>query len=368
MPGKGAFRVAAGAVAVLALGLGTTSAAAAAPAASSWHPGFSGVAGLTTAVTGVRAGGVTTEFAFASNSAPKHVAHTMYMRTNGGAWRGKSIPGMASLEEVVAAKALTANNLVVFTANLVTGTSRVLSYNAGRWHVARKFAAQIDTATVLSGSDMWVFGARTITGASKPLGVWHYDGKTWKRVAAAGVDGAGVSATSAWAVHGTSVERYAAGKWTATNLASLIPLGGFGGKSLIGVIPTSATTAYAVGSGNAEDAGGPIVVLRFNGHTWTKLATFSHGIVGWEESAIASDGMGGLFIGGAAGAGSAPQLLHYAKGSGNLVAESVPSMTNGTLGSFTSIANVPGTTTEIAGGYTFNAHTGTTIAKVSTTN
>ncbi len=158
-----------------------------------------------------------------------------------------------------------------------------------------------------------------------------------------------MSATSAWAHTGTVVDHLTGGKWTRHSLASLIPLGGFGARSLIGVYPTSATTAYAVGSGGAEDAGGPLVVLQYNGHSWTRVASYPSGIVPFATD-VASDGKGGLIIGGTAGAGGKGMLLHYVKGSGKIVAESVTGMTNVLHSGFLSVAKVPGTTVNILGG------------------
>jgi hypothetical protein len=310
-PGKGyrgrAHAGAAAAVAVTTLGLTgavAANAAASAPAGTAtWRPGPAGVAGATTAVTGVHASGTITEFAFVTN----YFTHHMYIRTNSRAWIRTSGPGLANGEMVVAAKAITAHHLVAFTV-LRNGTSGVLDYNMGKWTVIGRFSAPIGSATVLPGGNIWVFGA---TG-SRALGAWHCDGNSWKRVATSSADGSGVTATSAWAVKGTVAERYAGGKWTGTNLRSLIPAGQFGAKSLIGIYATPGSRVYAVGSGNAQDRGGPIVVLQFKGHRWNKVASYSRGYM--QPAAVSSDGKGGLLIGGSAGAGAQAELLHYARG------------------------------------------------------
>jgi len=334
------FKVAVGAVALMCLGAGAANAATSSPAApGNWRPGPAGVAGATTAVTGVRASGTTTEFAFVTN----YSAHQTYERTNSKAWRKLSGPALAKGESVVGATAISADHLVAFT-DEANGTSRVLSYDKGKWAVIRKFGSSIDTATATSGSDIWVFGAP----GAKALGVWHYNGKSWTRARTSGTDGSGVSATSAWAIQGTSVEHLAGGKWTGTNLASLIPLGFFGGKSLLGVYATPGAPVYAVGSGNAEDAGGPIVVLQYNGRSWKKVASYGQGNM--QPTAVSSDGHGGLLIGGSAGAGGPAQLLHYAKGGSKLFPQSIPGMTNVPLSAFRTAANVPGTTVDILGG------------------
>ena len=341
------FKVAVGAaVALVGMGAGVANAATSSPApASAWRPGLAGVAGTTTAVTGVRAAGTTTEFAFVVNF---RTGHQMYVRVNSGAWNKKSGPSLAKDEMVVEAKSITATHLVVVT-QLRSGNlpSRVLDYDKGKWTVIGKFGAPIGTATVLSGSDIWVFGSADFAHI-KSLGVWHYNGKSWKRVGTSAADGSGVTANSAWAIKGTVVEHFADGKWTGTNLASLIPHALIGMKSLIGVYANPGSPVYAIGSGTNEDTGGPLVVLRFNGHRWTKVASFSHGNM--LATAVSSDGKGGLLIGGSAGADGTAELLHYAKGSGKLIAESVPGMTNVRDSLFFTAANVPGTTVDIIGG------------------
>jgi hypothetical protein len=334
------FKVAIGVVALMGLGAGAANAAAFSPAGTAaWRPGPAGIAGTTTAVTGVRVSGTTTEFAFVTD----YFTHQMYVRTNSRAWTRMSGPALANGEMVVEAKAITANDLVAFTV-MGNGASRVLNYDKGKWTVIGKFGAPIGSGTVLSGGNIWVFGAV----GGKALGVWHYNGKSWKRAGTSAAAGTGVTATSAWAVQGTVVEHLADGKWTGTNLASLIPPALIGIKSLLGVYASPGAPVYAVGSGNNEDTGGPIVVLQFNGHRWTKVATYPHGNM--LTTAVSPDGKGGLLIGGSAGAGSPAELLHYAKGSGKLVAEAVPGMTNVRDSLFFSAANVPGTTVDIIGG------------------
>ena len=44
-----------------------------------------------------------------------------------------------------------------------------------------------------------------------------------------------------------------------------------------GIIALSAKNVYAIGNGNAEDEGGPTVVLHYNGSKWAKVAAGSFG-------------------------------------------------------------------------------------------
>jgi hypothetical protein len=336
----------------MGLAAGTASAATSPAAAAGWRPGPAGIHGTTTAVAGVRASGVTTEFAFVDNATAKADVHTMYVRTNGKAWTKESGPKLATGESVVSAKALSASHLVVFTV-LANRSSRVLTDTKGKWAVIGKFGSPVGTATVLSGSDIWVFGNSSFSPV-KPLGVLHYNGKSWTRVGASAGDGTGVSATSAWAVKGTTVEHFARGAWTGANLVKLIPTGGqLSSKRLIGVYSAPGAPLYAVGTGGAQDQGGPLVVLELVGKNWKKVATYPSGYP--QASAISTDGKGGLIIGGSADPAEPALLLHYAKGSGKLVPQAAPGMTNAKFSVFFTAANVPGTAVNIIGGVTGEA-------------
>jgi hypothetical protein len=336
--GLKALAIAVGIVAMMSTG---ASAAAASPAgAASWRPGSVGSAGETTAVTGVRAGGTTTEFAFVYD----YSQHWMFVRVNGGTWKLGKGPGLAKGEMVVGAQALSASRLMVFT-TLADHTSRILADNGGKWTLVVKFPSPIGSMSVLSPVNIWVFGSprHYTTGG---IGVWRYNGTEWRSLGVGKSGGAAVSATSAWAHTGTVVDHLTGGKWTMHSLASLIPQGSVGVRSLIGVYPASATTAYAVGSGGAD---GPLVVFHYDGHRWTRVASYPSGIVPFATD-VASDGKGGLLMGGTTAAGGDAMLLHYVKGSGKIVAEPVAGMTSVPHSGFLSVAKVPGTDINILGG------------------
>lgn len=362
--GRKVLKVAAGAAALLALGAGTANAAVTAPAkataakAVTWKSGLSKVVGVTTAVTGVKVGSTITEFAFVAPGA-YDAKPVLYTRVNSGAWHAQAIPGTEKGETITAATAITANHVIAFTtltnvSDQVTG-SRVLSYYEGKWSVLAKFSKPISDGTVLSASNIWVFGP----------GAYHYNGKSWKQVAKATGAGSGVSATSAWVISSTGLEHIVGDKVTSTaNLTSLIlsnkEYGGSG--SLDGVYATSATTAYAIGNGHTQDAGGPLSVLEFNGKSWQRVASFGEG----NDRAVSSDGAGGLYIGASSSGRSPALVLHYAKGSSKLVSVSVPGATI-VGGALDAAANIPGTTVEILGGYT-RTLSGSVYATLFTTN
>jgi hypothetical protein len=368
------LKVAAGAAALLALSAGTANAAVAAPVkatavkatavkAVTWKSGLSKVVGVTTAVTGVKVNAAITEFAFVAPGA-YDAKPVLYTRVNSGAWHAQAIPSTEKGEAITAATAITANHVIAFTtltniSDQVTG-SRVLSYYEGKWSVLAKFSKPISDGTVLSARNIWVFGP----------GAYHYNGKSWKEVATATGAGSGASATSAWVISGTapsveSVEHIIGDKVTSTaNLASLILYNKEfeGSGQLDGVYATSATTAYAIGNGHTQDAGGPLSVLEFNGKSWKRVASFGEG----NDRAVSSDGAGGLYIGASCSGRSPALLLHYAKGSSKLVSVSVPGATIAG-GVLDAAANIPGTTAEVLGGYTLTL-SGSVYARLFTTN
>ncbi len=346
------LKVAAGAAALLALSAGTANAAVTAQAVT-WKSGLSKVVGETMAVTGVKVNAAIAEFAFVEPGqfGAEDTKPVLYTRVNSGAWHAQAIPVAEKGETITAATAITANHVIAFTVidsdNHATG-SRVLSYYEGKWSVLARFSKPISDGTVLSASNIWVFGP----------GAYHFNGKSWKEVAKATGAGSGVSATSAWVIGGIapSVEHIVGDKVTSTaNLASLIPYNkGFGRPELDGVYATSATTAYAIGNGHTQDAGGPLSVLEFNGKSWKRVASFATG----DDGAVSSDGAGGLYIVGKDGNGDSPALvLHYVKGSSKLASVSLPGATN-VGGVLDAAANIPGTTVEILGGATMTLKSG----------
>lgn len=103
---------------------------------------------------------------------------------------------------------------------------------------------------------------------------------------------------------------------------------------------------WAIGSGDDEDEGGPVVVLHYNGSAWTKLAQgyFGHG----PGPEFSSDGSGGLWLPMTGGAGSSGFLVHYAAGK----LTSVPLPVSQPKITIMATSRIPGTTQQLAGGDT----------------
>jgi hypothetical protein len=346
------------AVAGLGLGLGVPAAGAAAGAAvtrvavrpgpataAAWHPvGPAGVDGRVTALTAVSHGGRTYEWAFVTPGNAVVTGYpSVYARTGDGAWAKSAVPGSKAGESFVAATALSPTRVLAFSQLPGTG-SRVWLWTAGKWSVMKTFAADIAAASVLGADDVWVFGGAIFDGGT--LGVWHYNGHTWARLSGSLEGGSATSATSAWAFGGKAVAHYNGKKWTLTSLAALLPArNGYGGPHLTAVLATSATDVYAIGTGGSEVNGGPgAVVLRYDGHSWRKVASYP---ALTPEALVSGDGHGGAWFPVYIAASSV--LLHSVNGSDKLTATALPGEDE-----IESLATIPGTTRELAGGFADN--------------
>jgi len=323
-----------------------TAVAQAAPATpAAWHivkQVHSGAAGDFTAVvaTGKSAG-----WAFNGNTLAAPSTKPTAWKRSGSTWTRASFPGRRG-EEVVAADATSPTDVWAFTE--VGAGSRVLRWNGHKWSVVKTFGQPIGGASVVSGKDVWVFGQAEI---NQQLGVWHYNGRRWSRLSTSLDGGSALSATSAWAFRGTAVYHYNGHTWAKTSVAKQLPgklPNGLNDPILTGIYAQSATSVYAVGNGQAEDEGGPTVILHYNGHGWSKVAQGNFGYGTQPSQQISPDGHGGLWLPMPGFGGFSSYVLHY---SGGTLTE--PALPHGAQGiDVESIAKVPGTTEMLAGGFT----------------
>ena len=343
------IRATRGAAVAAAAGLAVTGAASAsassAPAAPplAWHLVKQVHQGTSGEFTAIAAVGTSGGWAFSGDGAAAPTA----FRRSGATWTPAPFPGLGD-EQVVAAQATSAANVWAFTTN---GTrSRALRWNGSRWSVAGSFPREIAGAVVISSTDAWVFGDQFQPGGV--LGTWHFNGRTWTHVPGeGGLHGASaLSATSIWAFGGTSVAHWNGSAWSATSVASLLPARdkqGLNDPAVMAIYAQSPTSVWAVGNGNREDDGGPLVVLHFNGHAWSRAAESSAG--GDDPlGQVAPDGRGGLWIPVPGSEGGPSQLLHYS--GGHLTAAALPVGANRIT--VESVAWVPGTFQALAGGIT----------------
>jgi len=318
--------------------------AAARPAAAAWHivkQVHNGPFGGFTAVIAVgRTGG------WAFNQGPVPTA----WRRSGSTWTQVPFPGKPN-EVVVAAGATSPANVWAFAAGGVQ--SQALRWNGRTWTVQRNFAQQIGGAVVISSSDIWVFGQPYFPGTG--LGAWHYNGRTWSRVASgSGLQGgSALSANNIWAVDGSDIAHWNGSNWSRTSVSHLLPAKqALNGPLLTGIFAESAHSVYAIGNGGLEDEGGPLVILHWNGKQWSKVAEGNFGFGTQPLQQASPDGQGGLLLPMPGVDGQKSYLLHYRPGH-PLSEASLPGGPNGI--SVETVALIPGSNGLLAGGDTHAA-------------
>lgn len=280
---------------------GAVALAAAMPAASaasaSWHSAFKVSGSNFPQFTAVTATSASNAWAFENRGSNAPVAYQL----SGSTWKSHAFPA-ASGDFVVSASSSSASNVWAFTFQ-----GQVLRFNGSSWAKEKKFSKEINSGVVLSSTDVWIFG-------SPGTGTYHYDGHTWTHsTSGSGLNGgSALSASSIWAYGGTSVAHWNGSTWTKTSVASLLPKNTQLSHSFMaGIYAASASNVYAVGSGGRQDEGGPLVLLHYNGHAWSKVAenTGLGGPVG-----VIPDGSGGLWIPVDTGVPGSGSMEHYAGG------------------------------------------------------
>jgi hypothetical protein len=333
----------AGAAAAFASAAAAPASATAPAAAAGWHVVKKVHSGPSGDFTAVVATGKTTGWAFNGNPIASPVAGPAAWQRSGNTWTRAAFPGKSN-EEVVAAGATSPSNVWAFT-DVGTG-SRVLHWNGRGWRVVKTFAKPIGGASMVSGNDVWVFGQ---PGIIEQLGAWHYNGLTWSRAAANLDGGSALSATSVWAFHGTVVNHWNGRAWSSVNVARLLPAKQqLNNPMVTGIYAQSATSVYAVGNGDAQDEGGPTVLLHFDGHAWRRVAAGSFGYGTDPSQQIAPDGQGGLWLPMPGYSGQQSYLVHYSVG--RLRAVALPGGPRAI--DVESVAHVPGGTEMLGGGFT----------------
>jgi hypothetical protein len=344
-------RVAAGAAGLLAIGGGASVAmAATSPAAAgpSWQIAKSIKLGNDGQFTAVVATGKTSGWAFEGtdfNAAPAAY------QFSGSSWRKVSIPG-GKFDQVITAGATSPSDVWAFEQGFGTA-SRVLRYNGRSWSVVRTFSNVIEDATVLAANDVWVYGEQTGIPGLTALGVWHYNGSSWRQVSKTIQGGSALSAANVWGFDGVDVEHWNGTKWTATSVKSLLPPKapeGLNNPEVAGVLALSNSNVYAIGTGDGEDEGGPVVVLHYNGSKWAKLAQAQVG--NGPDPEFSYDGNGGLWLPISGSDSGITYLLHYANG--KLTSAKLP--VGQTKITVSAIARVPGGTAQFAVGFTHAAN------------
>jgi hypothetical protein len=174
------------------------------------------------------------------------------------------------------------------------------------------------------------------------LGVWHYTGQRWSRVGSGAIEG-GYARTDAdvWGFDQSGVDHWNGHTWNRTSENSLLP----SGAQVTGILALSARNVYAEATSNSQ----ALAVLHFDGRSWTRVATSSHGSGPGPLEQIVPDGHGGLWLAGGLGGFTQNAMLHYS--GGRVTVFSLPAR-YGQI-SVDALATVPGTGRVLAGGEAF---------------
>jgi hypothetical protein len=313
------------------LALASTAWAATTPAkAPSWHV-LETVNGVSQDFGAVVATGPASGWAFVDN------ASYAYERMGVTTWKKVPYPGGNGVS-VAAAAATSASDVWAFT-NIAGIRSQAVELVRGKWTVRTTLGGYVNAVSVLAANDVWVFGSTA---------TYHYNGSTWAKVAGGASGGDALSASDYWLTGAagqtqTTVTHVNNGKKATVNLASLLPAKrkiALDDPRVAGVYAASDTNVYVIGNGSAQDAGGPVVILHYDGHAWTKLASYDMG----NPFGITPDGAGGLWIPvGWAGGGT---ILHYSRGA--ITVTALPSPGKDETTHPDGVSRIPGTTQALA--------------------
>ena len=346
---------------VATAGIATASSAAttaAPPVVKHWRfifhaPKISPAEQFTQGFTAVVATGRTTGFAFNGQGAGGPAGETAWERTGrtGATWKKVPFPG-STLESVEYAAASSPSNVWAFGNSQTLTASRVLRWTGSKFAVVKTFGGPIWGASVFGPKDVWVYGLAPAGFAfdAPDIGVWHYNRRTWTRVGKNISGGSALNDHDVWGFTTSSVEHWNGHTWTATSVKSLLPpkapKPAASNPQVLGILALSDSNVYAIGNGTYQVVGGPVVVLHFNGHAWSKLATGQAGIgfgPSWQRTIF--DGSGGLWLPMDNGLNGA-LLVQYA--GGKLIKAAV----NPAMLTIDSVSRIPGTTQVLAGGFT----------------
>jgi hypothetical protein len=292
------------------------------------------------AFTAVVATGRTTGWAFMFK------APYAYHRTGAKTWQKVPFPGKNG--NVTAAAVAPDGKGTVWASYFTASGSQLDRWTGTKWQVAKTFHGYIVGLKVLASNDVWVFGGLSEANGH---GVFHYNGRTWTELARSPQGGDALSDTNVWAYSGQAIDHFNGREWTSVNVGKLLPPRNPQALPSVkpymtGIVALSATNVYATGEGTDYPHGGPMVLLHFNGHAWSRVVLAKNNTSPLGQG-IFPDGKGGLWIPGGDGAQN-PVLLHYANG--KLTPVTLPEEASWVPTIADSLTRIPGTSQMLAGG------------------
>lgn len=194
-------------------------------------------------------------------------------RLSGSNWTQVPFPGRRG-EDINALGASSPADAWVFTS-----ANRALHWSGRAWRVVHGFPGRnIDDAEVIGPSDVWVFSA-IYTGLGSPTNhtTWHYNGRTWSRVAgAASLEYASAtSASDIWAAGYAEIGHWNGSAWHKVSVARQLPRRTqYCAPLVTDLYAVSATDVWATGWQGCQDTGGLAVLLHYVGGRWHRVANF----------------------------------------------------------------------------------------------
>jgi hypothetical protein len=317
------------AAAVATPALASTAKPAPGPTWTSVSPAL--VSGTVTAFAAAEVGNANTQWAFVTTANEVLTGYpSVYSRVNNGSWTKTALPGSSAGEVFVSATAISPTNVLAFT-RLPGAGGREWQYDGSTWKVIKAFDESIGDATVIDADDAWVFGNDASGGGD--LGVYHYNGTTWTKLASTLEGGQGMSGSTptAWAYGSNKVAFYNGTEWVPTILP--IP----GNDTRVTDVWDANGTIYAVATNEQDET---VIFISGNGKTWSIAAAYPGAVP--LQNQIANDGQNGVWIP-VTTAGDTSAVLHYILSTKALTETSLP----GTIDAIHELD----VTNELVGGY-----------------
>jgi hypothetical protein len=147
----------------------------------------------------------------------------------------------------------------------------LLHWNGTQWYLAKRWDGAITGLTAISADNVWIFGA---SADGNGTGTWHFDGRSWRRVAgAAGAiyRASAISRRDIWAIAtGTKAEsvlRYDGKRWRPVRTGHVLT-----GVVASDILAASKRDVWVLG--NEVRAGATRLVLaHWNGSRWQRIDT-----------------------------------------------------------------------------------------------
>jgi hypothetical protein len=144
---------------------------------------------------------------------------------------------------------------------------------SGKHWVAQKLpklssgAVTVTSISASSPNDAWATGG--LYTPDGPVIALHWNGRKWVAIATPGGVGLGavasVSPTDAWALSSGGIAHWNGARWADSVAAPA-------GANLTGIAMSSAKLGYAVGYTTSQTGQHHLVIMRFNGTTWTAVS------------------------------------------------------------------------------------------------